>query len=576
MPTEEVTIKINADVSDFKKSMGDLGKDAKKQGQKIKKNVAQAESSASSVGGRQGPFRGFSLSIDNISEKLSGIGAKAKDAFAGIKDKAGGALSGLGEKMKGKGGIMAIVTAIAGAITLIVGKLSKKFAQMWDPVGAEKATAKMQASIRKMQTSLGALLKPLYTFFTNFISWIADKITSFVESLLSTVAYIQGVLGIGYAINETLEGSAESLEEASEMANGALQAFDKLNVMDASQMGDVEQAEHINKLMNDARKQGADVRHGISGAFSNMIKGIQDVGAKAWKSFTDIMGRSWQVLTDIFTQLYDKIRSVFEGVWNAFISLGRSAVDGLTGVWDTVKSAGKGIWDTIVNAGEGAWDALSSLGTSTFDEIGSVGTGIWAHIKEAGSVTFDNLKGMAGAIWSSFQSLGGKAWNVITGFGRSFADSVRGIFEGVFNSLKGAFNVIMKPIKDTIGTLIDSVKWLMEQVQHVGGSVSNAVGGLGGKISGGLSWITSKLGFASGGVIEPNNPHMVLVGDNKAEREIISPLSTMKQAFKEALSELGGYGGGSSEVVIKLDSKVLARQSFDAMRNEAMRRGGWA
>ena len=72
------------------------------------------------------------------------------------------------------------------------------------------------------------------------------------------------ILSFGYAINETLEGSAESLEEASEMANGALQAFDKLNVMDASQMGDVEQAEHINKLMNDARKQGADVRHGIS------------------------------------------------------------------------------------------------------------------------------------------------------------------------------------------------------------------------------------------------------------------------------------------------------------------------
>lgn len=52
-------------------------------------------------------------------------------------------------------------------------------------------------------------------------------------------------------------------------------------------------------------------------------------------------------------------------------------------------------------------------------------------------------------------------------------------------------------------------------------------------------------GYASGGVIEPNNPMLALVGDNKSEREVITPESLMRRVVRE---ESGG-GRGGVEVV---------------------------
>lgn len=51
--------------------------------------------------------------------------------------------------------------------------------------------------------------------------------------------------------------------------------------------------------------------------------------------------------------------------------------------------------------------------------------------------------------------------------------------------------------------------------------------------------------YASGGVIEPNNPMLALVGDNKSEREVITPESLMRRVVRE---ESGG-GRGGVEVV---------------------------
>jgi len=45
--------------------------------------------------------------------------------------------------------------------------------------------------------------------------------------------------------------------------------------------------------------------------------------------------------------------------------------------------------------------------------------------------------------------------------------------------------------------------------------------------------------LAKGGLIPPRKPRQVIVGDNMVEDEIVSPVSTMKQAFAEVLAEQG-------------------------------------
>lgn len=60
------------------------------------------------------------------------------------------------------------------------------------------------------------------------------------------------------------------------------------------------------------------------------------------------------------------------------------------------------------------------------------------------------------------------------------------------------------------------------------------------------SWLFKSVdvpGLATGSVVPPNREFLAVLGDNKTETEVVSPLSTIKQALMEALQESGGTSG---------------------------------
>lgn len=63
-------------------------------------------------------------------------------------------------------------------------------------------------------------------------------------------------------------------------------------------------------------------------------------------------------------------------------------------------------------------------------------------------------------------------------------------------------------------------------------------------------------GLATGTVVSPGREFLARLGDNTREQEIVSPISTMKQAFSEALRE---YGGDTREAILQLDGETFAR-----------------
>lgn len=89
-------------------------------------------------------------------------------------------------------------------------------------------------------------------------------------------------------------------------------------------------------------------------------------------------------------------------------------------------------------------------------------------------------------------------------------------------------------------------------------ALMNAINGIGsGKIasSGNLyrndgTLRSSVPGFASGAVVEPNNPMLAVVGDNRTEREVIAPRSELVDATREAIRAEGGVGGSGQLVGI--------------------------
>lgn len=61
--------------------------------------------------------------------------------------------------------------------------------------------------------------------------------------------------------------------------------------------------------------------------------------------------------------------------------------------------------------------------------------------------------------------------------------------------------------------------------------------------------------LAKGGLIPPRKPRQVIVGDNMVEDEIVSPVSTMKQAFAEVLAEQGG--GTDNALIVQLLRELI-------------------
>ena len=78
--------------------------------------------------------------------------------------------------------------------------------------------------------------------------------------------------------------------------------------------------------------------------------------------------------------------------------------------------------------------------------------------------------------------------------------------------------------------------------------------------------------LASGTVVSPNKRFLAELGDNAYEPEIVSPISTMKRAFSEAMSD-NNIGGVNGDVTLQIDGKTFARLINPYMNSEKNRVG---
>lgn len=80
--------------------------------------------------------------------------------------------------------------------------------------------------------------------------------------------------------------------------------------------------------------------------------------------------------------------------------------------------------------------------------------------------------------------------------------------------------------------------------------------------------------LAKGTVVPSNREFLALLGDNKQETEVVSPLSTIKQALLEAMQEAGGLGNsGDIHITVELDGKVVARNTVKHINDMTLAAG---
>lgn len=128
-----------------------------------------------------------------------------------------------------------------------------------------------------------------------------------------------------------------------------------------------------------------------------------------------------------------------------------------------------------------------------------------------------------------------KAWEGIKDIFKGIWNIIVDIFEGVINMIIGGLNKISVDIPDFV-PLIGG--------KHIGFDITPI----------------SLPRLATGTVVpRQSREFMAVLGDNNRETEVVSPMSTMKQAFMEALAESGMNGRRNINVILEGDAKGVFR-----------------
>lgn len=78
-------------------------------------------------------------------------------------------------------------------------------------------------------------------------------------------------------------------------------------------------------------------------------------------------------------------------------------------------------------------------------------------------------------------------------------------------------------------------------------------------------------GHATGTVVSPSHKYLAMLGDNNYEPEVVSPISTMKRAFVEAMGDINATNTGN--ITLQIDGKTFARLINPYMDSEKNRVG---
>lgn len=174
------------------------------------------------------------------------------------------------------------------------------------------------------------------------------------------------------------------------------------------------------------------------------------------------------------------------------------------------------------------------------------------------NAVFNGAQNLVSRIASSASNL----WNKITSGASRMWDSIK-------NSGRDRLNGIISLVERCINTVVN-------KANRISWNIPDWVPGIGGKKFG-FNLPTVSIPRLATGTVVPRNygEYTAILGDNKREPEVVSPLSTMKQAVREVMNELGGDNSRpiSISIYTTLDGKVVGQSAIE-YHNGVVRRTG--
>ena len=304
--------------------------------------------------------------------------------------------------------------------------------------------------------------------------------------------------------------------------------------------------EHVFTPIKEALLGGED----NEGLFVNIGAKFEDTKEslkQKWDSIKEGIAETWANIKSKFEDTKEKLKQKWEDIksgisetWANIKSKFEDTKEGLKAKWENIKSGLAETWVDIKSKFSDTKENLQSKWNNLTAGISDKTATITASVKEAANGALDKVK------------------SVFSYGGRTVSATIRTVVTGVSVKTLQKVSKALGKIKWGNKVLNASIN-LKAAVSSAYNSAANKINGLINKLPAAIrpSWRLPTL--AQGAVIPANKEFLAVLGDQKRGVNIETPLSTMVDAFNQALRMNGMSGNQNINVYLQGDAKQLFR-----------------
>ncbi len=363
-------------------------------------------------------------------------------------------------------------------------------------------------------------------------------------------------------IRETLTGIYEEASNTYKDINGDIIASNEAQAELNMQLS--EATKNLEPLIEMGKSLLADILEALAPILEVLVDFIQNT---LIPSVQDLIGKISELNT--FYQenkgWIDNILIVL-GIFTAALGVAAIAMNGMTiatTAWNVICGVGTAITTafgtamafltspiTLVVLAIAALIAIIVLLVKNWDTVKEAAINVWEKIKE----TFSNVGKWFGdkfteaynaikSIFSNIASFFGGIWNTIK---NTFSKLGTAIGDAISGAVKGAINSVISLVEGRINSFIRLINGAIGVINAIPGVEIKKI---------------SELKFprlATGDVAEPNKPYFALLGDNKTQKEVISPVDTMHDTMMDALTDFVGARSTKTASMQQENTKLLS------------------
>ncbi len=414
--------------------------------------------------------------------------------------------------------------------------------------------------------------------FSKFLNQDKDRIKSYLIAMFdiaSSISTIQANFAVAVADIFTVFRSDTAKQVTADIISIFSNAFMGINELVGKLFRDVinliltpftENADAIKDALNNTLAPVEEVLGTIANSVANTFDAFNRMYDKhlapLFESLKDGLSDILTSLLDGYNKyiapVLDKISKRFTEVWEGTIQpLIENAIGLIGDVADLIKTVWENILQPVVN-----WfvsnmypviapivEDLASIFLTNFEDIGNI---------------FNDFMDAARAVIQFITYIFSVDWN-------SAWEGIKKSFKETFESLPGIVKGVIEKVISSVETMVNGV---IRSINSLSFDIPDWVPKIGGQTFGFQLDEVHLPRLASGTVVPPRaGEFAAILGDNPKEPEVVSPLSTMKQALKEAMLEVNGAGGGDIHLTVNLEGKAIYDTVVKRNRMEKNRTG---